>query len=195
MELNENTWEWIVAGAIAVIFVLYWTISRVLERRRRAWVDGLSTTFGATAAHGAYATSRFDVLVNGRRCEVAQGYRSRTMDGRYIHGSRLIVTVPLRHVSDIYNLSFRRRDGARTPESLSLRDSGYHPHEGWLTEGLRGAIFDFYDVAGDRQPLDIEGGALTYGTSRRISGKTLQVMVDRQLAVAAEIETALSNRV
>jgi hypothetical protein len=194
MELNEITWKWLVTGAIAVIFVSYWMISRVVERRRRAWADSLATTFGTTAEHGSDATSRFDVHVDGRRCEVAQGYRLRTMDGRYIRGYRLIVTVPLRHVSDIYNLSFKRRDGKRTAESLFLRDGGYHPHEGWLTQGLRGAIFDFYDVAEGREPLDLEGGALTYGTSRRISGKTLQVMVDRQLAVAAKIETTLSNR-
>lgn len=113
------------------------------------------------------------------------------MDGRYIRGVRLIVTVPLRHVSDIYNLSFQRRDEERAPESLSFRNSGYAPREGWIGEPLREAIFDFYDVAGDREPLNLEGGALMYTTSRRTNGKALREVVERQLAVAGEIETAL----
>lgn len=113
------------------------------------------------------------------------------MDGRYLRGVRLIVTVPLRNVSDIYNLSFQRRDEERAPESLSFRNSGYSPREGWIAEPLREAIFDFYDAAGGREPLNLEGGALMYATSRRISGKALRDMVERQLAVAGEIEIAL----
>jgi hypothetical protein len=113
------------------------------------------------------------------------------MDGRYLRGDRLIVTVPLRRVSDIYNLSFRLRNGERVAESLSMRSSGYSPREGWIAEPLREAIFDFYEVAGGREPLDLEGGKLTYATRRRISGTALREVLERQLAVAGEIETAL----
>ena len=191
MELNEGMWRWLVAGAIVVVFLAHRWISRHFERRRREWVDSLAMEFGSQAAHGSDATSLFASDVSGRRCEIAQGYRSRTMDGRYLRGDRLIVTVPLRHVSDIYNLSFQRRNGERAAESLSFRSSGYSPREGWMAEPLREAIFDFYDVAGGREALNLEGGALTYATSRRISGKALREVVERQLAVAGQIEIAL----
>lgn len=182
---------WLVAGAIVVVFLAYRTISRRLERRRREWVDSLAMAFGSQAAHGSDATSHFAADVSGRRCEIAHGYRSRTMDGRYLRGTRLIVTVPLRHVSDIYNLSFQLRNGERAAESLSLRNSGYSPREGWIAEPLREAIFDFYAVAGGREPLNLEGSTLMYATSRRISAKALRELVERQLAVAGEIEIAL----
>lgn len=58
-------------------------------------------------------------------------------------------------------------------------------------ESLRAAFFDFYDFAPDRAPLSLEGGALMYVTNRRISGETLRTLIERQIAVAAEIETAL----
>jgi hypothetical protein len=163
----------------------------MVERRRRRWVDSLALAFTTTAAHGSYATSHFNMNVDGRRCEIAQGYRSRTMEGRYIRGLGLVVTVPLRNVSDIYNLTFTRRDDARETGSLIVRDSGYHPRDGWLTERLHEAFFDFYDIAPDRAPLSLEGGALIYTTSRRISGETLLTLVKRQIAVAAEIEAVL----
>lgn len=191
MELNEGMWKWVVAGAIVVVFLAHRRISKLLERRRREWVDSLAVAFGSKAAHGSDATSHFAADVGGRRCEIAQGYRSRTMDGRYIRGGRLIVTVPLRHVSDIYNLSFQRCNSERAAESLSFRSSGYSPREGWIAEPLREAIFDFYDAAGGREPLDLEGGTLRYATSRRISGNALREVVERQLAVAGEIEIAL----
>lgn len=191
MELHEGMWKWLIAGAIVVVFLAHRTISRHFEQRRREWVDSLAVTFGSRATHGSDATSLFAADVGGRRCEIAQGYRSRTMDGRYLRGVRLIVTVPLRNVSEIYNLSFQRRNGERAAESLAVRSSGYAPREGWIGEPLREAIFDFYDVAGDREPLNLEGGALMYATSRRISGKALRDLVERQLAVAEEIETAL----
>lgn len=191
MEPSETHWNWLVAGAIVAVFLALRGIAKLLERQRRAWVDSLATAFASRATHGSDATSHFAANVNGRRCEIAHGYRSRTMDGRYLRGGRLIVTVPLRHVSDIYNLSFRLRDAKRAEESLALRNSGYSPREGWIAEPLRRAIFDFYDVAGGREPLNVEGGTLMYATSRRISGNALRELVERQLAVAAEIEIAL----
>lgn len=191
MELDEAAWKWLVAGGIVLLFLVHRGISGLHERRRREWVDSLAVAFGSKAAHGPDATSRFAADVRGRRCEIAHGYRSRTMDGRYLRGTRLIVTVPLRRVSDIYNLSFLLRNDERATESLSVSSSGYSPREGWIAEPLREAIFDFYDAAGGRGPLNLEGSMLTYAISRRISGPALREVVERQLAVAGAIETAL----
>lgn len=191
MEVDETTQIRLIVAGIALALLLWWAFSRMVERRRRRWVESLALSFATTAAHGSYATSHFNVNVDGRRCEIAQGYRSRTMDGRYISGLGLVVTVPLRNVSDIYNLTFKRRGDARETGSLIVRDCGYHPPDGWLTERLQEAFFDFYEIAQDRAPLSLEGGALIYTTSRRISGETLLTLVKRQIAVAAEIEAVL----
>ncbi|HEX7833745.1 MAG TPA: hypothetical protein VF787_29090 [Thermoanaerobaculia bacterium] len=191
MQLDETTWKWLTIGTIAVAVVLYLTVSRLIERRRRALVDGLAQAFGATATHGSDATSRFYANVIDRRCEIAHGYHCRTADGRYARGYRLIVVVPLHGVSDIYNLSLKRVDGQRSAESLSVTISGYQPRDGWLTVALREAIFDFYDVAVDRGTLNLEAGALMFATNRRVDGPTLLDLVRRQLSVAANIERTL----
>ena len=191
MELNEITQTRLIVGAIALAFFLLWAFSRMVERRRRSWVESLAAAFATTAAHGSDATSHFNVTVNRRQCEIAQGYRSRGMDGRHIRGLGLVVIVPLRNVPDIYNLTFKRRGAGREPDSLIVRNSGYSPRDLWLTERLRAAFFDFYDFAPDRAALSLEGGALMYTTNRRISGETLRTLVERQIAVAAEIETVL----
>lgn len=191
MELNEITQTRLVVGLIATAFLLLWALSTLVERRRRRWVDSLAMAFATTAAHGSDATSHFDVTVYGRRCDIADGYRARTMDGRYSRGTNLVVTVPLHNVPDIYNLSFKRRGHDRTSDSIIVKNSGYHPHENWITEGLSRAVFDFYDVARDRAPLSLEGGALMYTTSRRVSGETLRTLLELQIAVAANIEAAL----
>ncbi|HYC88520.1 MAG TPA: hypothetical protein VEO54_04845 [Thermoanaerobaculia bacterium] len=189
--MNEITRKILIIGGIALAFLLLWACSRVIERRRRRWVESLAVAFATTAAHGSDATSHFNVHVDGRRCEIAQGYRSRTMDGRFIRGLGLVVTVPLRNVSDIYNLTFKRRGNGRTPDSLIVRNNGFHPRDLWLTGLLREAVFDFYDAAPDRAPLSLEGGALMYVTNRRMSGETLRTLLKRQIAVGAEIEAVL----
>ncbi|HEY0158424.1 MAG TPA: hypothetical protein VGF28_14170 [Thermoanaerobaculia bacterium] len=189
--MDEITQTRLIAGGIVLAFLLLWAFSRMAERRRRRCVESLASAFTTTAAHGSYATSVFQVNVDGRRCEIAQGYRSRGTDGRHIRGSGLVITVPLRNVSDIYNLTFKRRGNDREPDSLIVRDSGYHPRDGWLTDRLRAAFFDFYDAAPDRAALNLEGGALMYTTNRRINGETLRTLAKRQIAVAAEIETVL----
>jgi hypothetical protein len=191
MELNETTWKWLATGTIAVAFLSHRVMARFIERRRRSAVDSLAMAFGATAEHNTDATSRFYVNVGDRRSEIAQGYKCRTADGRYVRGYRLIIAVPLRDVSDIYNLSFKRRDDQRNAKSLSVQDSGYHPRDGWLTAALRDAIFDFYDSAGDREPLNIEAGALVYATNRRRDGPALRDLVKHQLNVATSIERTL----
>lgn len=129
MELDEITQTRLIVGLIATGFLLLWALSKLVERRRRRWVDSLAIAFATTAAHGSDATSHFEVKVDGRRCDIAHGYRARTMDGRYIRGVNLVVTVPLHNVPDIYNLSFRRRGHDRTRDSLIVKDSGFHPHE------------------------------------------------------------------
>jgi len=191
MELSETTWKWLVLGTIAVVFFVYRWIARSAERRRRSWVDSLATAFGATAEHAPDATSRFYVKVGDRRAEIAQGWRCRTADRRYVRGYRLIIAVPLRNVSDIYNLTFRRRNGQRNVESLTVRNSGYHPRDGWLTAALRDAIFDFYDSASELAPLNLEAGALVYATNRRVDGPALRDLVQHQLNVAKSIERTL----
>lgn len=191
MELDEITQTRLIVGGITLAFIALWAFSRMIERRRRRWVESLAVAFATTAAHGSDATSHFKVNVDGRPCEIAQGYRSRGMDGRHIRGLGLVVTVPLRNVPDIYNLTLERRGDGRGTDALIVRDNGYHPPAMWLTERLRAAFFDFYDVAPDRATLSLEGGALMYITNRRISGETLRALVTRQIAVAAEIETVL----
>jgi hypothetical protein len=157
--LNEITQTRLIVGAIVFAIVLLWAFSRMIERRRRRWVESLAVAFATTAAHGSYATSQFNVNVAGRQCEIAQGYRSRGMDGRHIRGLGLVVTVPLRRVSDIYNLTFKHRGHGRGTDSLIVRNSGYHPRDGWLTERLQAALLDFYDFAPDRAALSVEGRA------------------------------------
>jgi len=191
VELNEITQTRLIVGGIALAFILLWAFSRIVERRRRRWVESLAVAFATTAAHGSDATSHFNVNVDGRWCEIAQGYRSRGMDGRHIRGLGLVVTVPLRNVPDIYNLTLKRRGNGRGTDSLIVRNTGYHPRDMWLTERLRAAFFDFCDFAPDRTALSLEGGALMYTTNRRISGETVRTLLERQIAVAAEIETAL----
>ena len=191
MVLDEITQTRLIVGLIAIGFLLLWALSKLVERRRRRWVDSLAMAFAATAAHGSDATSQFELNVDCRRCDIAHGYRARTMDGRYIRGVNLVVTVRLRNVPDIYNLSFRRRGHERTSDSLIVKDSGYHPPENWITEGLSRAIFDFYDFVRDRAPLSLEGGTLMYTTSRRLSGESLRTLLELQIAVAANIEAAL----
>jgi hypothetical protein len=175
--VNETTWKWLIVGGIVAVVLAYVTLSKLIERRRRTWVDALAHEFATTAVHDSDATSHFEVTIDERRCELAQGYRSRTTDGRYMRGSGLVVTVALRGVSDIYNLSLKR--------SGEFANYGFEPRADWVTDGLRAAIDEFH------APLHVQGGTLVFVTYARMSGPELRVIVERQLAAAKEIEPAL----
>jgi hypothetical protein len=179
---NEQAVKWLVMVGIVATIVLYRVLGKRSERKRREWFDSVAASFGAKAEHVSEFHSRFAAEVDERRCEVAHRY------GKV--GWRLIVTIPLNGVSDIYSLVLQPSNDP-DDRGVRVRSSGYEPREGWLNEDVRAAVSHFYEVAPRNRPLDIAAGNLLHISADRVEGATLRDRVARLLPVARALERAL----
>jgi hypothetical protein len=187
---NEQIVKWLVVAGIIATIVLYRVLGKRSEAKRRAWFDSIASAFGVQAEHVSEFHSRFATEVDGRRCEVAHRYGSRGLGESSNVGWRLIVTIPLNGVSDIYSLVLQPSSDP-DDRGVRVRNSGFNPREGWLNDDVRAAIGHFYEVAPRREPLDVAAGNLTYSSAERVDGASLRARVDRLVPVATALERAL----
>ena len=179
--------RWLIFGAIALAIALIWWMLRARSRRRQKWFDSLASAYGVKAGHPSDTDSAFAIDDDGRRTEVAYRYLSASFGASASVGWRLIVTVPLRNVSDLYSLQLSC-DGKA---DVTVRDSGYKPREGWLDDPVRDAVTSFFEASPGTEPLDIGAARLVSRTPGRIDAARLREIVARQQAVAAALERVL----
>jgi hypothetical protein len=179
---QEQLVRWLVVPAIAATVVLYRAAGKRNERRRREWFESVATAFGTRAEHASDLLSTFAAEVDGRRCEVAHRYGKR--------GWRLVVTIPLSGVSDIYSLVLQPSNDAGE-DGLRVRSSGFNPRSGWLNADVRAAVSDFYELAPGKTTLDVEAGTLMCHTADRVEGALFHARVSRLVPVARALERAL----
>ena len=180
---DEQTVKWLVPLGIAATVLLHRVARRYGDRRRREWFASVAVACGARAEHSSEFLSRFEAEVDERRCEVAYRYSGRI-------GWRLLVSIPLRGVSDIYNFVFDPTDDpGQTP--VSVRNSGFRPREGWLNAELRDAVSHFYELAPRRTRLSVEAATLVCDTSDRLAGAVVRDRISRLVPVASALERTL----
>ena len=180
---DEETVKWLIILGIAAAVLLYRVAGKRSDRRRREWFESVAAAFGARAEHPSEFLSRFEAEVDQRRCEVAYRYRGRI-------GWRLIASIPLRGVSDIYNFVLQP-SGDPGRNSLHVRNSGFSPREGWLNADVRAAVSHLYDLAPRKGSLDVEAGTLMWQTADRLEGTIVRARISRLVPVASALERAL----
>jgi hypothetical protein len=187
MELSETAWRWI-AGAGTVALIAAVQLQRAWkERRRRAWFGGLADAFGASPTHDAFKQSHLETVVASRRVEIAHRVDPMSSTRRGVPRSTLIVSTPLRAVSDIHSFRLQRRK----KDVVVVERFGFEPREGWMSAAVREKLTLFFEIVDRADTLDIEEGHLRFRTSHRYDPATLGTLVDRQVAAAEVIERAL----
>lgn len=180
---DEQTVKWLIILGIAAAVLLYRVAGKRSDRRRCEWFESVATAFGARAEHASEFLSRFEAEVDQRRCEVAYGYRRRI-------GWRLVVSIPLRGVSDIYNFVLQPSDDPGE-NSVHVRNSGFRPREGWLNAEVRAAVSHFYELAPHRAALEVEAASLRCYAGDRLEGAVVRARTSRLVPVARALERTL----
>jgi hypothetical protein len=180
----------IVTGFILLVATFLILKSRG-ERKRREWFAALAANFQQSVESISEFHARFPIDLAGRTVDVADRH---VRSGESGGSMKLVVSVPLRGVGDIFSLQFRPR---RVPmlsgsdDELRTLVTGYQPREGWVDEEVRRSLVAFYALDHPRAYLDVDGGKLVYRCPKQLDAGELRELVQRQVRVAAELERVL----
>lgn len=180
---DEQTVKWLILLGIAATVLLYRAAGKRSDRKRHEWFESVATAFAVPAEHASEFLSRFQAVVDERRVEVEYRYRGRI-------GWRLVMSVPLHGVSDIYNFALQPSDDPGE-NSLQVRNSGFSPREGWLNAELRAAVAHFAELPPRNSALEVEGATLLCQTTDRLEGTAVRARIARLIPVARALERAL----
>lgn len=186
--MTERESRWVVVAAIVVVFIVYRMLKARRETQRREWFDDLSKLLKATSEHTPDMRSRCIVTArDGRAFEITHGYVNAQAGSDYRPGWTFRTVTKLDGVSDIYNISFRRKRGGE----LETRLFGFEPRPGWDTSALRRALMTLFEAASSRDTVDVEGGALRFRSYERPDGEAVRRIIAAQTLAAGELQRAL----
>lgn len=185
--MTETEWKWLVVGAIIGVVIAYRMLTARAERRRRVWFDEVASALKATAEHTPDRRSRCGMTHQGRAFEVTHGYVSAQAGADYRPGWTFRTETKLRGVSDIYNISFRRKRNGE----LESRRFGFEPRAGWETPALRRALTKLFEAASALDAVDVEGGSLRFRSYGRPDAEAVRTIIAAQAVAAEELERAL----
>jgi hypothetical protein len=203
MELDTLAQARLVVLVVVLAALAIWADGIARRRRHQARFAALARSFDTEVVREGEFLSRFPAEIDGRAFDVRTQYISGVGTLGLSPGWYLVTETPLQGVSELHSAEIRAR--GRRPRVIDPRDSDFERHftvrdegfplrDGWLDDGVRGAIAHFYALELPLGPLAIERGRLIHRADlplRRLDGAILRELLTRQAAVAAALERAL----
>jgi hypothetical protein len=203
MELDTLAQARLVVLVVVLAALSIWAGSIAGRRRRQVRFAALARSFGSEVVREGEFLSRFPAEVGGRAFDVRTQYISGVGALGLSPGWYVVTETPLQGVSELHSAEIRARGGR--PRAIDPRDSDFERHftvrdagfplrDGWLNDGVRGAIARFYALELPLDRLAIEQGRLIHRADlplRRLDGAILRELLTRQASVAAALERAL----